>query len=170
MNLPGGEQLAASIRNATANAATSAIEGFGAAAALALSDVALSVMREGATTGAGTAADSLVTAYATDLVGRIVTDVDAHGLRIGEVQVSTQLAKFASGDPQVTSPVGSVSVAHKVPFAIGSSGALKASGTLTLHATCALDAAKNELEPSAWGTIELLLSWSTEPKKTAAGP
>jgi hypothetical protein len=170
MNLPDGEQLAASIRKAVADAATSAIEGFGAAAALAVGDVALSVVRQGATSSTGTVADSLVAAYATDLVGRIVTDVDAHGLRIGDVQVSTQLAKFASGDPQVASPVSRLSVAHKVPFAIGSSGALKASGTLTLHATCALDAAKNELKPSAWGDIELMLSWSTQEKKTAPAP
>ena len=168
MNPTDGGHLAASIRQATADAATSAIEGFAAAAAVALGDVAISVAREGATAGAGTVADSLVTAYGTDLVGRIVTDVDANGLHIGEVQVSTQLAKFASGDPQVSSPVGSVSVAHRFPFAIGSSGALKATGTLTLHATCALDAATNALQPSAWGKVELLLSWSTEPKKTGA--
>jgi hypothetical protein len=166
----GGEQLATSVRKATVDAAKSAIEGFVAAAILALGDVAMKSVRDHATIGAGGIAETLATAYATDLIGRVVTDADAAGLQIGDVHVSTQLAKFASGDPHLTSPVDDVAVEHKFPFPIAGGGTLEASGVLTLHASCALDGATKELKPTAWAKIELSMSLSTEEKKAGATP
>jgi hypothetical protein len=168
MNPAGSDGLAAAVRTATADAVKTTLDGFAAAAVLALGDVAMNTMRDCAASGPGAVADSMIGAYATDLLGRVVTEVDANGLTIGEVHVSTQLAKFASGDPTVTSPIGDVSVEHKIPFQIASIGGLDAAGALTLHASCALDAATHQPKPSAWGKIQLILTWSTEQKKSAA--
>jgi hypothetical protein len=163
----GGDQLAASIRSATGEAAKTAIEGFGAAAILALGDVMAASVKDRAAIGADAVAQTLVEAFATDLAGRIVTEVDANGIKVGDLHVTTQLAKFASG-AHAGSPVDDVSAKHSFPFALGEVAGLEASGTLTLNASCALDPATDELKTKAWGKIELALAWSSEGKKEAA--
>ena len=145
MNVPSTEQIADAVRKAVADAATTAIDGFAGAAVLAVGDVAISYVRDCGNAGSSTVGDSLASAYAHDLRDRLVHDADTNGLDIGDVHVSTQLARFAAGDPQVKSPVDDVSVAHKFPFAIGNCGALEASGSLTLHAKIDVTGATNEL-------------------------
>jgi hypothetical protein len=163
--IPGGERIAESVRGATGDAAKAAIEGFAGAAVLAVGDAAVQCIRERASMGTEELARTIAGAYATDVIGHLVTQADAEGLAIGDVRVSTRLADFASGKP-LRSPIGAVSVQHAFPFVIGGCGALEASGKLTLHASCEPDDA-HALKTSAWGKIELSLAWSSEEKKAA---
>jgi hypothetical protein len=164
VNPPFGDHVAAAVRAATADAAKNAIDRFASASVLALGEAAATLARDQATTGADAIAETLVTACGTDLVGRIATDLDAKGFDAGDVHVSTQLVAFASG-ANVKSPIDAIEVEHKFPFAFGGSGGLEAGGALTLHASCALDDAKDEPTTSAWGKVELKLSWSSEGEK-----
>lgn len=163
--IPSGDKIAESIRSATADAAKAAIEGFAGAAVLAVGDAAITCIRDRASMGTEDLARTIAGAYATDVIGHVVTEADAKGLAIGDVRVSTHLAAFASGQP-LRSPIGAVSVQHAFPFVIGGCGALEASGKLTLHASCEPDDA-HHLKTSAWGKIDLSLAWSSEQKKAA---
>ena len=169
MNPQAGDRVATAIRSAAADAAKNAIDRFASASILALGQAATTLARDHATIGADAIAETLVTACATNMVGRIVTDLDAKGFDVGDVHVSTQLAAFASGGA-VKSPIENIEVEHAFPFALGSGGGLEAGGSLTLHATCALDDEADKLETSAWGKLELKLSWSSEKTQAGAAP
>lgn len=163
-----GENLRSAVVTAACDAGKGAIERFATDAVLALGQTAMSLVQQQVSTGSVTVAESLVNALATDLVGRVVTDCDDDGLDIGEVHVTTSLAKFAAGDPAVRSPIGAISAEHCFAFALAATDGLEATGKLTLHGTCALDETAHRLKPTAWAKIELALAWSSEPKETAA--
>jgi arginase family enzyme len=169
VNQQTGDRVATAIRTAAAGAAKNAIDRFASASILALGQAATTLARDHATIGADAIAETLVGACATNMVGRIVSDLDAKGFDAGDVHVSTQLAAFASGGA-VKSPIENIEVEHRFPFALGGGDGLEAGGSLTLHATCALDDAADELQTSAWGKLELKLSWSSEKTQAGAAP
>ena len=156
------QTVAESVRSALLDTAKSTIDEFAGAATASLGEVALTSLRSCGTRGAAELADSAAAAYAHALIGQCVDVIDAHGVIVGDVHVATQLARFASGDPAVRSPIGTISVEHAFPFAIGGTGRLAANGTLTLHADFTLDEATNRIVRNTWGKVELLLAWTTE--------
>lgn len=162
MNQQFVDDLASGVRTAVSDAATAGLSAFGAAAALALGEVATSGFVSGhAATGGDTLAQSLVTAFAGDLRGRIAADVDANGLQVGDACVSTHLVAFASGE--AASPVDGVSVEHTFAFALGAVAALDAGAKLTLKADCRLDAQNGKPKTSTQMKIKLELGWSSAP-------
>jgi len=163
-----GENLGRSIVTTTCDAGKHALERFASDAVLALGEAALALVQQQVATGANALAGSLVKTCGEDLIGRVVSDCDDDGLDVGDVHVATNLAKFASGDPSVTSPIGEISAEHCFSFALAATDGLEATGTLTLHGACALDDATHRLKPSAWAKIELALAWSSKPKETGA--
>jgi hypothetical protein len=164
----GGDGLATRIRSSAADAAQRAIEEFAAAAILAFGDAAMTLVRDHAAIGADALAETLVTAYGTDLLGRIVTDVDDKGIDVGDVHVTTNLAKFASGDPAARTPIADVCAEHAFPIVLASAGPFEATGTITLKATCGLDETTHELKTTPAVKIELALAWSSENDKQDA--
>lgn len=163
-----GENLGDSILQTTCDAGKHALERFATDAVLALGEAAMALVQQQISTGATGLAETLVGACAKDVAGSIVTDCDANGLDIGDVHVTTNLAKFAAGDPTVRSPIGDISAEHCFSFALAATDGLEATGTLTLHGACALDETTHRLKPSAWAKIELALAWSSKPKEPPA--
>ena len=164
MNEQLADDLATSVRTAVIGAASAGIAAFGAAAALVLGEMATSNFINGRATAGGDAlAHSLVTAFATDLVGYVAADVDADGLSVGGARVKTHLVAFASGESQ--SPIDDVSAERKFPFALGAVAALEVAATLTLKATCGFDAAtRQSKKPETSTKISLELGWGSEPR------
>jgi hypothetical protein len=165
-----GGNLGDSILQTTCDAGKHALERFATDAVLALGQAAMALVQQQISTGATGLAESLVTACAKDVAGSVVTDCDANGLDVGDVHVTTNLAKFAAGDPTVRSPIGEICAEHRFKFALAATDGLEATGTLTLHGACALDETTHRLEPSAWAKIELALAWSSKPKETPGAP
>jgi hypothetical protein len=165
-----GENLGDSVLRTTCDAGKHALERFGTDAVLALGEAAMAFAQQQLATGATGLAETLVEACAKDIAGSIVTDCDERGLDIGKVHVTTNLAKFAAGDPTVRSPIGEISAEHCFTFALAATDGLEATWTLTLHGACALDEKTHRLEPSAWAKIELALAWSSKPKETTSAP
>jgi len=163
-----GENLGRSIVTTTCDAGKHALERFAADAVLALGEAAVALVQQQVATGANALAESLVKTCGEDLIGRVVSDCDDDGLDVGDVHVTTKLAKFASGDPTVTSPIGEMSAEHCFTFALGATDGLEATGKLTLHGACALDTTTHHLKPTAWAKVELALAWSSKPKETGA--
>jgi hypothetical protein len=89
-----------------------------------------------------------------------VASVDSSGIQVGDIHVTTQLARFAAGDPAVRSPVGTVAVEHTIPIAIPDCGKLETRGTLTLHAEFSVDETTDRIEPHCWAKFELTLGWT----------
>jgi hypothetical protein len=156
-----GDDLAANVRKAAAGAATAAFGAFGTATAAALAEMTKSAFVGGhAATGGDALAQALGTAFGTDLRGRVVTDVDANGLNIGDAHVESHLAAFACGE--AASPIDEVSAEHAFAFALGAVAALDVSATLTLKARCARDATSGGPKTSTSAHIKLALAWSSE--------
>jgi hypothetical protein len=161
------DDLAGSVRTAVAQAATNGLAAFGAAAALAVADMGKAAfVSDHATTGAQTLAQSLVTAFAGDLRGRIAADVDANGLGVGDAHCKTHLVAFASGEARA--PVEDVSVEHAFAFALGAVAALEVAAKLTLKAACGFDE-NGKLKTSTTTKIKLEFAWSSEPAAKPAG-
>jgi hypothetical protein len=158
------QSVGESVRKALLDTAKSTIDEFAGAALAAFGEVALGYVRSCGSGGARALGDSAAAAYAHTLSGDLVEVTDAQGITIGNVHVATQLARFASGDPAVRTPIGTISVEHPFPFTIGESGRLSASGTLTLHADFTLDEVTKRIAPHTWGRIQLILDWTTEAK------
>jgi hypothetical protein len=155
------DELAAAARTAVTGAATAGLTAFGAATALALGDMAKSAFIGGhATAGGDSVAQTLVTAFAIDLRGRIAADVDANGLHAGDACVNTRLVDFASG--KAASPVDDVVVEHAFAFALGEVAALDAAAKVTLKAVCGFDAASAKPKTSTTTTIKLEFAWTSE--------
>ena len=154
--------LAASVRDAVIRAATAGIAAFGAAAGLVLAEMGTSRFSGGhATAGGDALAQSLRTAFATDLLGDAAPDLDADGLRVGGAHVQTHLVAFASGE--ATSPIDDVSAERAFPIQLGGAGGLDAEATLTIKATCGFDAASRQPKKPATATkISLELAWAAE--------
>ncbi len=162
MNPPFVDDLASNVRTAVTESATAGLAAFGAATALALGEMAKSAfVSDHATTGGTTLAQSLVTAFATDLRGRIAEDVDANGLEIGDARCKTHLVAFASGE--ASSPIEDVSVEHAFAFALGAVAALEVGAKLTLKAACGFDAESGKPKTSTTTKIKLEFGWSSEP-------
>jgi hypothetical protein len=156
------DDLARDVRTAVTEAATAGLAAFGAATALALGEMAKSGFVSGhATTGGNTLAQSLVTAFAGDLRGRIAEDIDANGLEVGDVRCKTHLAAFASGE--AASPIEDVSVEHAFAFELGAIAALDVAAKLTLKAACCFDAATGKPKTSTETRIKLEFGWSSTP-------
>jgi hypothetical protein len=156
------DDLASNVRTAVTDAATAGLAAFGAATALALGEMAQSEFVSGhATTGGNALAQSLVTAFAEDLRGRIAQDVDANGLAVGDVKAKTHLVAFASG--QAASPVDDVSVQHVFAFELGAIAALEVAAKLTLKAAYNFDAATGKPKTSTETKINLEFGWSSAP-------
>lgn len=158
--------LASSVRAGVIEAATAGIAAFGAASALVLGEMAASnFIRGHATAGGDALAESVRTAFATDLLGYAAAEVDAGGLDVGGAKVSTHLVEFASGT--AASPVDEVSAKRAFPFTLGAVAPLELAATLTLTATSGFDAATREFKKPATSTkISLELSWTEEPRAT----
>ena len=106
------------MRSAVTDAATAGLTAFGAATALALGDMAKSGFVSGhAATGGDTLAQSLVTAFATDVRGRIAAEVDADGLPVGAATIRTHLARLRKAKRRRRSTTSSVE--HPFAFALG---------------------------------------------------
>jgi hypothetical protein len=156
------DDLASNVRTAVAEAATAGLGAFGAATALALGEMAKSAFVSGhATTGGDTLANSLMSAFAGDLRGRIAEDVDANGLEVGDARCSTHLVAFASGE--APSPVDDVSVEHAFAFVLGAVAALEVGAKLTLKAVCGFDAETGKPKTSTETRIKLEFGWSSAP-------
>jgi hypothetical protein len=156
------DDLASSVRSAVSDAATAGLTAFGAATALALGDMAKSGFVSGhAAAGGDTLAQSLVTAFATDVRGRIASEVDADGLTVGAARIQTHLAAFA--ECKAASPIGDVTLEHPFAFALGPVAALEIAATLTLKAVCGFDAASGKPKTSTTTMIKLEFGWSSEP-------
>ena len=161
------DDLASSVRTAVAEAATAGLGAFGAATAHALGEMTKSAfITDRAAHGGDTLAQSLVTAFATDLRGRLVEDVDANGLEVGDMRCSTHLAAFASGEAR--SPIDDVSVEHAFAFALGAIAGLDVAAKLTLKAVCGFDAETGKPKTSAETKIKLEFAWSSKPHAEAA--
>lgn len=153
--------LASNVRNAVGEAATAGLGAFGAATALALAElVKPAFIGEHAKTGGDTLAQSLVTAFAADLRGRIAEDVDRNGLEVGDARVSTHLVAFASGEAR--SPIDDLSVEHAFTFALGAVAALEIGAKITLKAACAFDGEAGTPKTSTETKIKLEFGWSSE--------
>jgi hypothetical protein len=162
VNPPFVDDLASSVRTAVTEAATAGLAAFGAATALAIGEMAKSgFVSNHATTGGNTLAQSLVTAFATDLRGRIAQDVDANGLEVGDARCSTHLVAFASGEAR--SPIDDVSVEHAFTFALGAVAALEVGAKLTLKAACGFDAETGKPKTSTETRIKLEFGWCSAP-------
>ena len=158
------DDLASSVRTAVTEAATEGLTAFGGATALALANMAKSAFVSGhATAGGETLAQTLVTAFATDLRGRIAEDVDANGLHCGDAVVKTHLVAFASG--QAAAPVDDVTVEHVFAFELGAVAALDVAAKIKLKAVCGFDTATKKPKTSTSTKIDLAFAWSSEPKK-----
>jgi hypothetical protein len=156
------DDLASDVRTAVTEAATAGLAAFGAAAALALGEMAKSGFVSGhAATGGNTLAQSLVTAFAGDLRGRIARDVDANGLQVGDARCKTHLVAFASGE--AVSPIEDISVEHAFAFELGAIAALEIAAKLTLKAACGFDAATGKPKTSTETKIKLEFDWSSAP-------
>jgi hypothetical protein len=163
MNQKIVDDLATTVRTAVTDAATAGLTAFGGATALAMAAMAKSEFVGGhATAGGDTLAQTLVTTFATDLRGCIATDVDAHGLTVGDARVGTHLVAFASG--QAASPIDDVAVEHVFPFALGAVTVLDVAAKLTLKAVCAFDPKDRKPKLSTTTKIKLEFGWSSEPK------
>jgi hypothetical protein len=114
-----------------------------------------------ATTGGNTLAQSLVTAFAGDLRGRIAQDVDANGLQVGDARCTTHLVAFASGE--AVSPVDDISVEHAFDFELGAVAALDITAKLTLKAACGFDAETGKPKTSTETRIKLEFGWCSTP-------
>ena len=159
------DDVASDVRTAVTEAATAGLAAFGAATALALGEMANSgFVSSHAATGGDTLAQSLVTAFAGDLCGRIAEDVDKNGLAVGDVHAKTHLVAFASG--QAVSPVEDVSVQHVFAFELGAIAALEVAAKLTLKAACEFDAATGKPKTSTETKINLEFGWSSAPAAT----
>ena len=162
MNPQFVDDLANNVRTAVTGAATAGLAAFGAATALAVGEMAKSGFVSGhATTGGNTLAQSLVTAFAADLRGRIAQDIDTNGLAVGDVHAKTHLVAFASG--QAVSPVEAVSVQHVFAFELGAIAALDVAAKLTLKAACDFDPATAKPKTSTETKINLEFGWSSAP-------
>lgn len=162
MNPHFADDLASDVRTAVTEAATAALGAFGAATALALGEMAKSGFVSGqAVTGGNTLAQSLVTAFAGDLRGRIAEDVDANGLEVGDAHCKTHLVAFASGE--AVSPVEELSVEHAFAFELGAVAALEVGAKLTLKAACGFDAKTGKPKTSTETKIKLEFGWSSAP-------
>ena len=160
MNPRAVDDLASDVRTAVTDAATAGLAAFGAATALALGEMAKSGFVSGhAVNGGNTLAQSLVTAFAGDLRGRIAQDVDANGLQIGDARCKTHLVAFASGE--AVSPIEDVSVQHAFAFELGAIAALEIAAKLTLKAACGFDAATGKPKTSTETSIKLEFDWSS---------
>jgi hypothetical protein len=158
------DDLASSVRTAVTDAATAGLTAFGGATVLALGEMGKSAFIGGhATAGGETLAQTLVTAFATDLRGCVAADVDAHGLTVGDGCVHTHLVAFASG--QAAAPVDDVVVEHAFAFALGHVVALDVAAKITLKAVCAFDAKDRTPKVSTATKIKLEFGWSSEPAK-----
>ena len=156
------DDLASNVRTAVTEAAAAGLAAFGAATALAVAEMAKSgFVTDHATTGGNTLAQSLVTAFAEDLRGRIAEDVDKNGLAVGDVHAKTHLVAFASG--QAVSPVDDVSVEHVFAFELGAIAALEVGAKLTLKAECGFDAQRGKPKTSTETKIKLEFGWSSAP-------
>jgi hypothetical protein len=156
------DDLASSVRNSVTEAVAAGLGAFGAAAALALGEMAKpGFVNSHAATGGDTLAQSLVTAFAGDLRGRIAKDVDATGLQIGDARCKTHLVAFASGEAE--SPIDNVTVVHAFAFALGAVVALEVGARLTLKAVCGFDAQTGKPKTSTETQIKLELGWSSVP-------
>ena len=164
MNDRLAEELSDSVRTAVIEAATKGMAAFGAAASLALGEMATSSFIGGhATAGGDALAESLRKAFATDLLGYVAADLDAEGLHAGGARVNTHLVAFASGEAE--SPVDDVSAERAFPFELGGVAALEVAATLTLKATSGFDAATRQPKKPATSTkISLELAWAAEPR------
>jgi hypothetical protein len=157
------DDLAGSVRRSLNDVAKSGLTTFGPAAmgaAVSLGALADPAFVTGAASGADTLASRLVTAFGTDLAGRVAHDIDTNGLPglDGDVRFDTQLVAFASG--QAASPVADVVVSHPFAFALPPVGGVDVAATLTLTATCAFAAgAAPKISTSA--KIEVTLDWSS---------
>lgn len=153
-----GDTFAAEVRKAAATAASGAFETFGTAAVRALGEMMLPASVGGHASASGDAlAQSMVAALQADLRGRIVTDVDAQGLVVGDARVATHLAEFASG--AAVSPIDDVAVEHAFEITLG---ALEGSATIRLKAVCAFDAKSGSPKTSTAARIALAVEWSSE--------
>ena len=162
MNPHFADDLASDVRTAVTEAATAALGAFGAATALALGEMAKSGFVSGhAVTGGNTLAQSLVTAFAGDLRGRIAEDVDANGLEVGDAHCKTHLVAFASGE--AVSPVEELSVEHAFAFELGAVAALEVGAKLTLKAACGFDPKNGKPKTSTETKIKLEFGWSSAP-------
>jgi len=162
MNQQFVDDLASNVRTAVAEAATAGLAAFGAATALALGEMAKSGFVSGqATTGGNTLAQSLVTAFAGDLRGRIAEDIDANGLVVGDARCKTHLVAFASGE--AVSPIDDVSAQHAFAFELGAVAALEVAAKLTLKAVCGFDAQSGKPKTSTETKINLEFGWSSAP-------
>ena len=156
------DDLAGNVRTAVTEAATAGLAAFGAATALAIGEMAKSGFVSGhATTGGETLAQSLVTAFAGDLRGRIAADVDANGLHVGDASCKTHLVAFASGE--AASPIEDVCVEHAFAFELGAIAALEVGAKLTLKAVCGFDAESGKPKTSTETRIKLEFGWSSTP-------
>jgi hypothetical protein len=167
MNGPADDVVAAEIRAVTTDAATRAIGGFVSGAGVALGTATVAFIQANASSSSDAITRGLIEGLGTSLLGDIVTDLDTKGLDVGDVHVSTHLAAFAQGVP-ATSPIDAVSYEHAFPFALGTIASVTSSGTLTLHASCALDAETRKLKTSASGKITLTFTWSSDHGGTAS--
>jgi hypothetical protein len=162
VNAHSADDLASSVRTAVTEAATAGLAAFGAATALALGEMARSgFISDHATTGGNTLAQSLVTAFAGDLRGRIAQDVDANGLEVGDARCKTHLVAFASGE--AVSPIEDVTVEHAFAFELGAVAALQVAAKLTLKAVCGFDAQTGKPKTSTETRIKLDFGWSSAP-------
>jgi hypothetical protein len=159
------DDLASSVRTAVSDAATAGLTAFGGAAVLALGEMAKSAFIGGhATAGGETLAQTLATAFGTDLCGCVAQDVDANGLTVGDATVKTHLVAFASG--QAPAPIDDVVVEHAFAFALGHVAALDVAAKITLKAVCAFDPNDRKPKLSTATKIKLDFGWSSEPKAT----
>jgi hypothetical protein len=158
------QSVGETVRKALLDTAKTTIDEFAEAAVTAFGAAALAYVRSCGDEGAAELGSSAAKAYAHSLRDELVDDADAEGITVGDVHVATQLARFASGDPAVRTPIGTVSVEHCYPFPVGAHGGLTANGKLTLHADFTLDETTDRIAVRTWGKIELTLGWTTEPK------
>ncbi len=167
MNPTSGNAFADGVRKAATDAAMSAFAAFGTAAVRALGEMMGPASAGGfAASGGDALAQTMMTALATDLRGRIVGDVDAD--RLAGMQVATHLAAFAAGD--TVTPVDDVSVEHAFDVALGAFGALEGSATIKLTAACAYDAQSDGPKTATGTKITLAAAWSSKGKPAQPGP
>ena len=97
------DDLANSVRTAVTDAATTGLTAFGGAAVLALGAMVKSEFIGGhATVGGNTLAQTLVTAFATDLCGCVATDIDTNGLIVGDDRTPAAAIKSTNATPATT--------------------------------------------------------------------
>ncbi len=155
------DAIAADLRRTGAQAMVSGAATLGTAAAFALAEAANSAFADRATTEAGTFAEKFVTAFGTDLAGRVAQTVDTNGIPVGDATISTQLVAFASG--KAASPIASVSVVHDFTFGLPSVRGVGGEAVVILTAQCAFGAKDAAPKTTTTAKIVLTFTWSSAP-------